>query len=190
MEKGTIGDTLTIENQFTKLSARELRSLSIEQLAAYRKCERANSLSTPPQRGKLALRKILHPLLMGVLYIYHIAKGIRIKTNGSVPKTDRPIIFSVSHIGLYDVEVILQTIKKHVYILSGDEEAMYRTFDGWYFDTNGGNLCRSRGPSRQKDSAEHRCKIPQARAISHVVSGGHLEFEPQLCDPSDPLWDH
>lgn len=137
MEKGTIGDTLTIENQFTKLSARELRSLSIEQLAAYRKCERANSLFPPPQRGNLALRKILHPLLMGVLYIYHIAKGIRIKTNGSVPKTDRPIIFSVSHIGLYDVEVILQTIKKHVYILSGDEEAMYRTFDGWYFDTNG-----------------------------------------------------
>lgn len=54
MEKGTIGDTLTIENQFTKLSARELRSLSIEQLAAYRKCERANSLSTPPERKTCA----------------------------------------------------------------------------------------------------------------------------------------
>lgn len=66
-----------------------------------------------------------------------MAKGIRVKTNGSVLKTDKPIIFSVTHIGFYDVEVVLQAIRKHVYMLSADEEKMYRIFDGWLFDANG-----------------------------------------------------
>lgn len=38
---------------------------------------------------------------------------------------------------MYDVEICLQVIRKHVYMLSADEEAMYRTFEGAFFDANG-----------------------------------------------------
>lgn len=38
---------------------------------------------------------------------------------------------------MYDVEVVLQAIRRHVYMLSADEDAMYKTFDGWFFDANG-----------------------------------------------------
>ena len=34
-------------------------------------------------------------------------KRIRIKINGSVQKTNKSIIFALSHIGMYDVEVVL-----------------------------------------------------------------------------------
>lgn len=125
------------EKQFVKLSPIKLQHLTIEELVTYRKRERAHLLQSKTPQTVHRIRKFAHPLLMGMLYIYHMAKKIKIKVNGSVPKTDRPIIFSVSHIGMYDVEVILQSVKRHVYILSGDEEAMYRTFDGWFFDANG-----------------------------------------------------
>ena len=67
----------------------------------------------------------------------HLYTKIKVNAEGKVPKTNRPIIFSVSHIGYYDVEVTLQVIKRQVYLLSDDEETMYRTFDGWYFDRTG-----------------------------------------------------
>ncbi len=127
----------TSEPEFVKLSARQLRRLRMDELVAYRKRERAALLLSPIPKRELAIRKALHPLLLAGLRVLHIAKGIRVKTNGAVPETDRPLIFAVSHIGLYDVEVVLQAIKKHVYLLSGDEEAMYRTFDGWCFEANG-----------------------------------------------------
>lgn len=125
------------EKQFKRLSQKELRRLDIDTLVAYRKRERANLLESDRMQTGHKLRQLVHPLLLGALHIYHKIKKIRITINGVVVQTNRPIIFSVSHIGMYDVEVVLQAIRKHVYMLSADEEAMYRTFDGWFFDTNG-----------------------------------------------------
>ena len=125
------------KKQFKRLSQKELRKLDIEELVAYKKRERANLLESDGTQTGHKLRHLVHPILLGALHIYHKIKKIRITINGVVAQTNRPIIFSVSHIGMYDVEVVLQAIRKHVYMLSADEEAMYRTFDGWFFDTNG-----------------------------------------------------
>lgn len=125
------------KSQFKKLSRKELRNLGMDALVSYRKGERTYLLKTDEGQLGHRIRQAVHPLLLGMLYIRHLVKRIRIKINGSVQKTNKSIIFAVSHIGMYDVEVVLQTIKKHVYMLSADEGAMYRTFDGWFFDTNG-----------------------------------------------------
>ena len=125
------------EKKFQRLSSQKLRSLNMDELVRYRKRERAHLLRAKELQTGYRIRKLVHPLLLGALHIYHIAKRIKIRVNGSIQKTNRPIIFAVSHIGMYDVEVVLQTIQKHVYMLSADEEAMYRTFDGWFFDANG-----------------------------------------------------
>lgn len=123
--------------QFKRLTRKQLLNLNTDAFEAYRKRERAYLLKNDDAQVGHRVRQLVHPLLLGALHIYHMAKKIRIKANGSVHKTNRPIIFAVSHIGMYDVEVVLQAIRKHVYLLSADEAAMYRTFDGWFFSTNG-----------------------------------------------------
>lgn len=125
------------EQQFGKLSRRKLRRLKIDELVVYRKHERAYALKANSGYLNHKVRQFIHPLLLGALHIYHIGKKIKIRVNGSVKRTRKPIIFAVSHIGMYDVEIVLQSIQKHVYLLSADEDAMYRTFDGWFFDVNG-----------------------------------------------------
>lgn len=162
---------MTIGIKFTKLTSKQLRKLDMDTLVAYRKRERAYLLPNKDLQIFYRSRKIAHPLLLFALNIYHMAKGIRIKTNGFIPKIDRPIIFSVSHIGMYDVEVVLQSIKKHAYILSGDEEAMYRTFDGWFFDANGVIYVDP------EDSADK--KIAMKTAVKYLKHGQSIMWFPE-----------
>lgn len=121
------------------LNHKGLRSLSMEELVRYRKIEREMDLLTDNVAKYDFLRKLFHPFLMGVFHLYHKINHIKIKTYGTIPKTNRPIIFCPTHIGMYDVEILLQVlgVKNHVYLFSADEEGMYRTFDGLIFDLNG-----------------------------------------------------
>lgn len=137
-------------NSFVELTPSQLRKLSLDELVEYKKCERAHLLLMRDTIKYAKARKAAHPLTLATLYGYHALKNIHVKTIGKVPKTKRPIIFAVSHIGMYDVEVVLQAIKKHAYIFSGDEEAMYRTFDGGFFEANG---CYYVDPDDAVDSA-------------------------------------
>lgn len=160
------------EQQFKKLSPKKLRRLKMDELVMYRKRERAYLLTTTDE-GQIGykIRQLAHPLLLGALHIYHMAKRIRIKTNGSVPKARRPMIFAVSHIGMYDVEVVLQAIQKHVYMLSADEEAMYRTFDGWFFDVNGVIYVDPEDKADKKVSVE--------TAVKYLAKGRSLLWYPE-----------
>ena len=106
-------------------------------LVSYCKRERAYRLQNGCPIQYAALRRAIHPLLLLAMQVYHAVQNIKIITIGHVPKIKQPIIFAVSHIGMYDVEVVLQAIRRHTYLLSGDEEAMYRTFDGGFFAANG-----------------------------------------------------
>lgn len=131
-----------IQDSFTPLSKQEQKRLTIEELCCYRKRERLYLLATKAKLKGLIGKEVMHPFLYGALFLYHLFHHISIQVNGKVPlqalgKKRRPIILAVSHIGLYDTEVALQALKKHFYLLSDDEEFMYRTFDGWFFDSNG-----------------------------------------------------
>lgn len=125
------------KSSFRKKSKAAIRQLDLGELVDYRKEERSYLLRTGYAKRHFWSRWLLHPLLLAALHVYHGFKKIHVYANGKVPVTKRPIIFSVTHIGAYDVEAVLQAIKKHAYLLSADEGAMYRTFDGWFFDANG-----------------------------------------------------
>lgn len=131
----------SIIHSFVRLSKKELDKLTIEELCNYRKRERLYLLASKAKLKGLTKKKVMHPFLYAALPIYHFFNHISVKVNGKIPKQKfgkkRPIILAVSHIGMYDTEVVLQAIKKHFYLLSDDEEFMYRTFDGWLFDNNG-----------------------------------------------------
>lgn len=77
----------------------------------------------------------------------------------------------MSHIGMYDAEVALQAINRHVYMLAADEEVMYRTFDGWFFDTNGVIYV---DPEDQADK-----KVAIETAVSYLSEGKSLLWCPE-----------
>lgn len=159
------------ESSFRKQSKAAIRQLSLDELVEYRKEERSYLLQAGYAKTHFWSRRLLHPFLLAALHVYHFFKKVHISVNGKVPKTERPIIFSVTHIGMYDVEVVLQAIKKHVYILSADEEAMYRTFDGWFFDANGVIYL-------DPDDREDR-KIALQTAITFLKQGESLFWTPE-----------
>lgn len=181
---------MNCRTQFKRLSQKELHSLDMDTLVAYRKRERAYLLKKDEGQIGHKVRQVAHPLLLGALHIYHKAKRIKIKANGSIPKINKPIIFAVSHIGMYDVAVVLQVIRKHVYLLSADEEAMYRTFDGWFFNTNGVIYVDPEDKADKKVAIETAIKyLTQGRSLLWCPEGT-WNLSPQLCDSSNTLWNY
>lgn len=126
-----------INRKFKKKSAVAVRKLNIKELVDYRKSERRHFLYNHLSNMYFWSRELLHPFLFMALGFYHRIKNIQIYVKGKIPQINGPVIFSITHIGMYDVEICLQVIRKHVYMLSADEEAMYRTFDGSFFNANG-----------------------------------------------------
>ena len=52
-------------------------------------------------------------------------------------KTDRPIIFAITHVGKFDIEVVSEPIKEHYYLLSGDFEHIHGIIDAPFLGLNG-----------------------------------------------------
>lgn len=84
-------------------------------------------------------RAIMHPLLWGAISVQNITNGFksRVLFNKKIPKSKKPIIFCITHIGKHDIEVCSQLLKKHFYLLSGDFENLHGTFEGNFLELNG-----------------------------------------------------
>lgn len=83
-------------------------------------------------------------------------------------KTSRPVIFAITHIGKYDVEVSAVGIKKHFYLLSGDYEHLQGTVDGAFLQLNGVLYFNEK---IKKDREEIVGKM-----IEHLKQGGNLMY--------------
>ena len=57
--------------------------------------------------------------------------------NDNREETNRPIIFAVTHVGKFDIEVISEAIKEHYYLLSGDYEHIQGIIDAPFLQLNG-----------------------------------------------------
>lgn len=85
------------------------------------------------------VRFIMHPFLWGAISVQNTVNGFksRILFDKRVPKTNKPIIFCITHIGKHDIEICSQLLKKHYYLLSGDFENLHGTFEGNFLELNG-----------------------------------------------------
>jgi len=85
------------------------------------------------------IRLILHPILLIAISVMNKLNGFKYTMlfNSKVPTTDKPIIFSITHIGKHDIEICSQALKKHYYLLSGDFENLHGTFEGTFLELNG-----------------------------------------------------
>ena len=52
-------------------------------------------------------------------------------------ETEHPVIYAVTHVGKFDIEVGSEAICVHYYLLSGDYEYLQDTFDATFLALNG-----------------------------------------------------
>lgn len=84
------------------------------------------------------IRLLFHPLLWVVITLRNILSGRKIiYINKMNAKTNRPIIFAITHIGKVDIEISAQVLKKHFYLLSGDFENVHGNLDGFFLELHG-----------------------------------------------------
>lgn len=119
------------------LSEEEYKKIEEEFLELYYKL-RDKSENSFYSKLSLEQRQALHKY---ILFIYSVKNKLCGYKNELImdlrEKTDRPIIFAVSHVGKFDIEVISESIKDHYYLLSGDFEHIYGRIDEKFLGLNG-----------------------------------------------------
>lgn len=134
----------------------------------YRKKEESSFFS------KLSLRQrlLLHPIILAVYKIKNRLGGFtyRIVKDAS-SETNRPIIFAITHVGKFDIEVVSEAIKKHYYLLSGDYEHLQGTIDAPFLAANGVIYFNETVKTDRRQATE--------RMVAHLKSGGNLMYFPE-----------
>lgn len=85
--------------------------------------------------------------------------------------TKKPIIFAVSHIGKFDIEVVSEAIKSHYYLLSGDYEHLQGTVDSQFLSLN--------GVIYFNEKVKWDRQSVQQRMIDLLRQGGNLMYFPE-----------
>jgi len=93
--------------------------------------------------------------------------------NDKRTKTDKPVIFAVTHIGKFDIQVIAEAIKEHTFLLSGDFEHLQGSFDAPFLALNGVFYFNENIKSDRKAVTK--------KMIEHLKKGGNIMYFPEGC---------
>lgn len=121
--------------------------------------------------SKLTLeqRKSIHWLILQIYKIKNHLGGFSYEIiNSKKTKTDRPIIFAITHVGKFDIEVISEAIKEHYYLLSGDFEHIQGIIDAPFLGLNGVFYFN------EKDKNDR--KAVSKKMIDHLKDNGNLMY--------------
>lgn len=121
--------------------------------------------------SKLTLeqRKSIHWLILQIYKIKNHLGGFSYEIiNNKKTKTDRPIIFAITHVGKFDIEVISEAIKEHYYLLSGDFEHIQGIIDAPFLGLNGVFYFN------EKDKNDR--KAVSQKMIDHLKDNGNLMY--------------
>lgn len=124
--------------------------------------------------GKLSLktRKRLHKLVLLVFAVKNRLSGFSCKViKDEREKTDKPIIFALTHVGKFDIEVSAIGIKDHFYLLSGDYEHLQGLVDGAFLLVNGVLYFNEKVKWDRAEVVD--------RMIDHLKLGGNLMYFPE-----------
>lgn len=84
---------------------------------------------------------------------------------------NRPIIFAVTHVGKFDIEVISEAIKEHYYLLSGDFEHIQGIIDAPFLGLN--------GVIYFNEIVKEDRMLATEKMISHLNKNGNLMYFPE-----------
>lgn len=121
--------------------------------------------------NKLTLeqRKKIHKIILGIYKIKNRLGGFDFELiKDDREATNRPIIFAVTHVGKFDIEVISEAIKDHYYLLSGDYEHLQGTIDAPFLSLNGVMYFNEKVKSDRQAVSK--------KMINHLNNGGNLMY--------------
>ena len=117
-------------------------------------------------------RKMIHPLLWFLIKCKNRISGFKIICiNSKIPKTQQPIIFSITHIGKHDIEICSEILKRHYYLLSGNFENVHGTSDGLFIELNG-IVYLNKYDKEDKKRSKERC-------VDILKNGGNIMWYPE-----------
>lgn len=124
--------------------------------------------------GKISLqtRKRLHWFVLLIYIVKNHLGGFSYEIlNDRHTKSNRPIIFAVTHVGKFDIEVVGEAIREHYYLLSGDYEHIQGIIDAPFLLLNGVIYFNEK-------VKEDRIAVKQ-KMIRHLNEGGNLMYFPE-----------
>lgn len=177
-----------MEKEFKKLSLIERRKLSIEELCEYNRNLRKYQVELEQKIRGIQFKKMIHPVITFLIkgrrviarqtltsYKSTGSELIKLKTEKPIvkdlKKIKNPIIFAITHTGKYDIEIVNEVIRLSYYLLSDDEEYMYRTIDGYITEKNGVIYVDSDYPED--------LKVAKATSIKVLNQGANVMWFPE-----------
>lgn len=127
------------EPTFKKKSLFRELNLNYEERKEYYKEKRAYNYDNNKDLIGFKMKKAIHPALLKLIELQRkIVYNQTLTIIGDKRKvTNKPIIYACTHGGIYDIEIVMEAIKKHAYMLMGDPETVYRTINGYLSNING-----------------------------------------------------
>lgn len=124
--------------------------------------------------GRLSLkaRQRLHPIVLGVYRAKNRIGGLSFEVIGDKrSETTRPLIFAITHVGKFDIEVVSEAIEDHYYLLSGDFEHIQGIIDAPFLLLNGVIYFNEKVQSDRKAVTQ--------KMIDLLQDGGNLMYFPE-----------
>lgn len=125
--------------------------------------------------GSMSLRsrQRLHSLVLLIYTIKNHLNGFHFEVIGDKRKShvSRPVIFAVTHIGKFDIELVSEAIKEHYYLLSGDYEHLQGTVDSKFLNIN--------GVIYFNETVKYDRASVVKKMINHLNDGGNLMYFPE-----------
>lgn len=160
-------------NEFKPLSWWKELLLKNDELAKYYLQKREYEYKNKTYLKGTKWRELLHPILLKLISLnrkYIDKQNLKI-LNDKRTDTGKSVIYAITHIGMYDYQLVSEAIKKHQYPFAGDPETMYKSPDGFFLNLNGIIYCDT-------DSKVDR-KIAKDTAIELLNRGKNLLIYPE-----------
>ena len=135
-------------------------------------------------RLTLRQRKRLHRLILLIYCIKNRLGGFSHEVIRDLhSETNKPIIFAVTHVGKFDIEVVSEAIRSHYYLLSGDYEHIQGIIDAPFLGLNG-VIYFNENVKEERRSATER--------MNRMLQGGNLMYFPEGAwnlSPNEMIYD-
>lgn len=121
--------------------------------------------------SKLSLkqRQNIHGIILSIYKIKNKLGGFTHEIlEDERTETDRPIIFAVTHVGKFDIEVVSEAIKDHYYLLSGDFEHIQGIIDSPFISLN--------GVFYFNEKVKEDRKAVSKKMTEHLQEGGNIMY--------------
>ena len=130
-------------NEFKPLSFWRELLLKDKELCEYYLQKRKYEFENGKILKGLKWRDKLHPVLLSLIRLNRkfIARQNLTVINDNRIESDKPVIYAITHIGMYDYQIVSEAIEDHQYPFAGDPETMYRSGDGLILSLNGLIYC-------------------------------------------------